>query len=170
MAGKRGGKRDDAEVSRFIERFASALIEAGFPRVAALVFVALLVSDFGLTAAELSERLRVSPASVSGAVRYLVHLGLVGREREPGSRRDRYFALEDAWRESSIRQDEIMARWLPIIRDGMRALAPESPAGERLAETLAFIEFVREETPGLIERWRARRAALRQQRLPLRYR
>ena len=34
--------------------------------------------------------LRISPAAVSGAVRYLIRLGLVHKERVPGSRRDCY--------------------------------------------------------------------------------
>ena len=55
----------------------------------ARVFAALLATDSGrLTAAELAELLQISPAAVSGAVRYLTQVGMVHREREPGSRRD----------------------------------------------------------------------------------
>jgi predicted ArsR family transcriptional regulator len=45
---------------------------AGFPPMPARVFVALLIAEDGrLSAAELAERLRISPAAVSGAVRLL---------------------------------------------------------------------------------------------------
>ena len=77
--------RSAARVSTFVERFSSDLEAAGVPRLPARVFVALLVEDDGyLTAAELAERLQISPAAVSGAVRYLIQVNLVRREREPG--------------------------------------------------------------------------------------
>src|SRR5215813_12570283 len=78
---------DDA-LFGYIERFASVLVAAGFPPMPARVFVALLVTDSGrLTSAELAARLQISPAAVSGAVRYLTGIGLVHKERVPGSRR-----------------------------------------------------------------------------------
>src|SRR6476659_7256896 len=43
-----------------------------------------------LTAAELVDRLRVSPASVSAAIAVLEQQELVRRERDPRGRRDRY--------------------------------------------------------------------------------
>ena len=50
-------RRDPAAVARFVERFASVLVEAGIPRMPARVFSALLATDSGrLTAAELSEQ------------------------------------------------------------------------------------------------------------------
>ena len=83
-------RRDDA-VDAFVERFAGDLEIAGIPRQPARVFVALLATDDGyLSSAQLGERLRISPAAVSAAIRYLVQVHLVRREREPGTRRDRY--------------------------------------------------------------------------------
>src|SRR5260370_40589639 len=72
----------------YIERFAAVLVAAGFPPMPARVFVALLVTDSGrLSATELAEMLRISPAAVSGAVRDLIQVGLVHKARGPGSRR-----------------------------------------------------------------------------------
>src|ERR1700743_728911 len=86
-AGRRGPRadgaaaRDDA-LFAYIERFAAVLVAAGFPPMPARVFVALLVTDSGrLSAAELAAVLRISPAAVSGAVRYLIQLGLAHQER-----------------------------------------------------------------------------------------
>src|SRR6266849_9899017 len=82
----------------YIERFAAVLVAAGFPPMPARVFVALLITDSGrLTAADLAGTLRISPAAVSGAVRYLIQLGLVHKERVPGSRRDYYRMPDDVW-------------------------------------------------------------------------
>ena len=38
-------ERDGQAVQEFVERFASALVDAGVPRMAALVFTALLATD-----------------------------------------------------------------------------------------------------------------------------
>ena len=88
--------RDGAAVQRFIERFALDLAASGMPRMPARVFAGLLSTDSGsLTAGELAGLLQVSPASISGAVRYLEQLNLIVRQREPGSRRDHYAVDED---------------------------------------------------------------------------
>lgn len=149
---------DQDAVARFIERFAGGLADAGMPRMPARVFVALLSTDSGsLTAAQLAERMQASPAAISGAVRYLVQVNLIAREREPGSRRDRYRVYDDAWYEAVVRRERLLTLWEDSARDGVAALGPDTPAGERMAETLAFFEFLREEMPAVLERWREQR-------------
>jgi DNA-binding transcriptional regulator GbsR (MarR family) len=157
--------RDEEAVRGFIERFASTLIDAGFPRMPARVFVALLVTDAGtLTAAEIAELLHVSPAAVSGAVRYLAPLGLVSRERSRGSRRDHYRVHEDVWYQTIAQRDRIIGQWAERLREGADVLGPDTPAGARMTETVEFFEFLQEELAGMLERWRARRAAGRHSR------
>ncbi|MGI8714827.1 MAG: GbsR/MarR family transcriptional regulator [Solirubrobacteraceae bacterium] len=147
---------------RFIERFAALLSEAGIPRMPARVFVTLLTSDTGrLTAAELADRLQVSPAAISGAVRYLIQVNLAGREREPGSRRDLYGVHGDIWYEAVLRREHFLARGQAGLRDGIELLGAGTPAGDRLTETLAFFDFVQAEMPPMLERWRARKRELR---------
>ncbi len=149
-------------VLRFTERFAALLSEAGIPRMPARVFVALLTSDTGrLTAAELAERLQVSPAAISGAVRYLTQVNLAGREREPGSRRDVYGVHGDIWYEAVLRREHVLARWQAGLQDGIELVGAGTPAGDRLTETLAFFDFVQAEMPPMLERWRARKLELR---------
>ncbi|MFE6282540.1 GbsR/MarR family transcriptional regulator [Streptomyces sp. NPDC057877] len=161
MADAEAVGRDAESVSRFVEHFAAQLVEAGIPRMPARVFTALLASDTGvLTSAELGEQLQVSPAAVSGAVRYLAQVHLVSREREPGSRRERYRVHSDQWYESLTNRNAIIKRWEDAIRDGVTSLGPDTPAGRRLAETLAFFEFIESEVEGMMERWRAHRENL----------
>jgi DNA-binding transcriptional regulator GbsR (MarR family) len=153
-------RRDHQALARFIERLASAMTEGGFPRMPARVFAALLATDSGrLTAAELAQLLRVSPAAISGAVRYLIPLNLVSREREPGSRRDCYRVHDDVWYEAIARRDQVLARWERSLREGLELLSRDTPAGARMAETLAFFEFLKRELPLLLQRWRELKAA-----------
>jgi predicted transcriptional regulator len=145
----------------FIERFASVLIESGFPRMPARAFAALLAADSGrLTAAELAQILHVSPAAISGAVRYLVQINLASRETAPGSRREHYRVHSETWYEAIARKDQVLGRCERILRDGIDVVGRESPAGTRIAETLAFFEFMQTELPAMLERWRARKARL----------
>src|SRR5215211_245318 len=157
-----GGGRDEEAVMRFVERCALTFTEAGIPRMPARVFVALLVSDDGRrTAAELAEMLKVSPAAISNAVRYLQQVRLVAREREPGERRDHYRVHGgDTWYEVTIRRDEMLIRWQEDLREGIEVVGADTPAGKRLEETRRFYEFVHEELPMLLEKWRKVRSEL----------
>jgi len=153
-------ERDEQAVRPFIERFASVLVEAGVPPMPARVFAALLVTDSGrLTAAELAALLEASPAAISGAVRYLSQVGMISREREPGSRRGVYLVLDDLWYEMSVRQDQVLARWVGAARDGVEILGQRTLAGKRMADSLDFFQFLQEELPALLDRWRTVRKA-----------
>ncbi|MGV9455771.1 GbsR/MarR family transcriptional regulator [Streptomyces sp. NPDC003635] len=150
--------RDTEAVSRFVEAFAAQLVEAGMQRMAARVFAALLASEEGvLTSAELGEQLRISPAAVSGAVRYLAQTHMVSREREPGSRRERYRVHGDQWYEALTSREAVIKRWEGALREGVASLGPDTRAGRRMAETLAFFEFVEGEIAEMMERWRVHR-------------
>ncbi|MEU5379981.1 GbsR/MarR family transcriptional regulator [Streptomyces sp. NPDC001588] len=150
--------RDPEVVSKFVEGFAAQLVEAGMQRMPARVFTALLSSDPGsLTSAELGEQLQVSPAAVSGAVRYLSQQHMVAREREPGSRRERYRVSSNQWYEALTNRDAVIKRWEHALREGVDSLGAQTPAGRRLSETLAFFEFIDGEIAGMMERWRVHR-------------
>ena len=143
----------------YIVRFATVLMAAGFPPMPARVFVALLIADSGrLTAAELAGMLRISPAAVSGAVRYLIQLGLVHKERVPGSRRDYYWMPGNMWDDMLRLRDQVMARWSALVREGIDLVGPDTAAGARLAEQAAFLDFASAEVAGVLTRWKQYRA------------
>ena len=144
----------------YVERFTSVLVAAGFPPMPARVFVALMLADSGrLTAAELAGTLRISPAAVSGAVRYLIQLGMVHKERVPGSRRDYYRMPGNMWDNMIRMRDQVMTRWTALVREGIDLVGPDTPAGARLAEQAAFLEFVSKELSDVLARWERYRAA-----------
>ncbi len=152
--------RDDGAVRRFIERFASLMVEAGMPRMPSRIFAGLLATDSGrLTAAELAGLLKASPAAVSGGVRYLVQVGLVRRESEPGSRRHHYRVPDDIWDEVLIQRDRLLQRWADVLREGTEILGAGTPAGARMADSAQYFDFVNAELPELRARWNEYRAA-----------
>jgi predicted transcriptional regulator len=150
-------QRDPAAVRQFIERFTSHLVLTGFPRTPARIFVALLTADSSrMTAADLAEVLQASPASVSGGARYLVQVGLIVAEGEPGSRRQHYHMPDTVWQDIVGLRERQFSRWSADLRDGVAVLGADSPAGVRMAQTVRYFEFITAEMAGLLERWQER--------------
>ena len=145
----------------FIERMASALHQAGLARVPSLVFSALLVDDDGrMTSAELAESLHLSPASISGAVKYLEQIQMLRRERERGSRRDVYVVEEEGWHAALLRRDQVYAPMIAALTAGMTAVGPTTPAHQRILVTREFMSFINEEMIALAAKWERRRAEI----------
>lgn len=154
-------ERDPESVRAYVERFASVLVEAGIPRMPARIFAALLATDSArLTSAELSDQLQASPAAVSGGVRYLMGVGMVRREGEPGSRRHYYQVPDNVWDEVLRLRDRLMERWTAAFREGIDLLGRDTPAGTRMTESVRYFEFVSEELSSVLARWQARKASV----------
>ncbi|MEO3928163.1 MarR family transcriptional regulator [Micromonosporaceae bacterium B7E4] len=146
--------RDEEAVRRFVEQFALSFSDLGVPRMAARVLGALMVTDEpGLTAGEIAERLGVSAAAISGALRYLLHVNLVLREPVPNSRRDRYHAPDDIWYTAAV-QSGVYQKLGDLMHQGVLAVGGDvSPSGIRLADMRDFLFFVQDEMAALVERW-----------------
>jgi DNA-binding MarR family transcriptional regulator len=155
-------ERDDRAVSAYVERLGDSLTDAGMPRLASRVFARLLADDDGrMTAAELSESLQVSPAAVSGAVRYLTQVWMIGKERERGSRRDIYVVQTDAWHNAMMSRDRVLTQLEVGVRSGVEAVGGiATPAGRRLQLTLDFLDFLAEKMSTLGEDWEVRKAEI----------
>ncbi len=143
-----------------VERLGAALGSAGVPMLPGRVFAALLATDDGrLTSAELVTLLHVSPAAVSGAVRYLSQVRWIRRERERGSRRDVYIAMDDAWHDAVVQTDQLYAPILAALGAARDGVGPATRAGRRIELSVEFLEFVTEEMRGIAERWEQHKAA-----------
>lgn len=147
---------------RAVERFAQTMEVAGMPRMAARVFAYVLAEDSDrYTATELADGLRVSPAAVSGAVRYLVDARLLFREREPG-RRSELFRIydDDVWRTMMLARLPLLEHWETALDDAIALIGSDRPGGHRLVETREFFRFLRAELPVLMDRWADHRRTL----------
>lgn len=147
-------------LSRFVEDFASSLVESGVPRMPARVFAALMMADDGrLTAAELAERLQASPAAISGAVRYLTQVKLVTRGREPGSRRDHFLVEHEVFYRATASRDSLLVHWIDRCNEGIAVAGAGTDAADRLAEMRDFLAFMMTELAGMLQRWEQHRQA-----------
>jgi DNA-binding transcriptional regulator GbsR (MarR family) len=142
-----------------VEKFALLLTDAGMPRMPARVFSAILAAqDGGMTAADLAETLKISPAAVSGAVRYLIQVRMVERGRRPGERRDHYFIGDDTWFSTVGERDKLFQTLADALDEGAEAVGAETVSGRRLAEIRDFYRFLGKEIPQLVHRWMELRA------------
>ncbi len=142
------------------EQAAALLTAAGMARMPARVMMALVGSpDEGYTAAELGERLGVSAAAVSGAVRYLVSMRLIQRVSRPGDRRDRYDLVDDAW-SGMITANAPMYAALAAAMDAIAEENADAPLSVARARDIAdFLRYLAERMPRLAGEWRAERDA-----------
>jgi predicted transcriptional regulator len=154
-------ERDEVALRKFVEHMAMTLNDMGFPRMPSRVLITLMAADEeALAAGELAERLEVSPAAISGAVRYLLGLGMIVREPSPGSRRELYALPPDAWYEATAVKVPAIKLLADLATQGLAVLGGEStPSGRRMAEMADFLLFCVDDMNDLIERWRAHRAA-----------
>lgn len=131
-------------------------VRSGLPRITARVHVDLLLSEDGRrTAGELTRRLKVSPASVSVAVNYLVQQGYVRRERDPQRRRDIYVVDDDAWYHSIVISSRRTLESAQAAMAAAETLGLDTPVGQRLAKGGTFLERVIEDMMESADRWRA---------------
>lgn len=148
--------RDEQALRDYGERMSAALGAEGFPRMPARVLMALTTCDGeGMTAAELSEQLGASPGAISGAVRYLQHMGMARRVSQPGTRRDLYeLPYANPWYTVSMRATPMYDALLVLAPAGIAAAGgADTVAGSRIAEMTEFLEFVKRRLPDLLEEW-----------------
>lgn len=160
VAGAEPGTPEHEELLRYVERFALLLAGIGWPRMAGRVFAYALAHNADrYTAAELCRALRVSPAAISGAVRFLVLGGLLAKEREPGERVDTYRVYNDLWYEITLQRGDYIDPFVTVANEGAELLGRDTQGGRRMAETAEFYAFIRRKLPSLLAEWREHKRA-----------
>ncbi|GGO27638.1 GbsR/MarR family transcriptional regulator [Microbispora bryophytorum] len=154
-----GHGRDPQAVQDFTESFIALLVQQGLPRMEARVLACLYVTDSGtLTAADLVQRLHVSPASISHAVAFLEQQGMLRRERVPGARRERYVIDDEIWLRSilaSLRMNEALAA---ASQRGADILGAATLAGARFESSAELLSLVSAAFRQVVEQWQGRSA------------
>jgi DNA-binding transcriptional ArsR family regulator len=138
--------RDAEAVRAYEETLTTVFMASGMPKMMSRVLVCLYTTDEGsLTAAELVQRLQVSPASISKAITYLESQGLVRRERDE-RRRERYVVGDDVWYQAMIASARSLTQVVEVSRQGVGVLGPGTPAATRLENVARYLDFVQEST------------------------
>jgi DNA-binding transcriptional regulator GbsR (MarR family) len=147
-------------LAQAVERLGRVLEDSGVPRMPARVFAYILAEDRDrYTAAELAEGLHVSPAAISGAVRYLAQTRLVVKERRPSGRGDLYRVVDgDVWGTIMTARLPLMDHYVASLEEAVALLEPGSPGRTRIEETRDYFAFARDGMADLAERWAKDRA------------
>lgn len=142
-------------LAQAVERLGQVLEESGIPRMPARVFAYILAEDRDrYTAAELAEGLGISPAAVSGAVRYLTQTRLVVRERRPSGRGDLFRIIDgDLWGTIMSARRPLMDHYVTSLDEAVALLDAGSRGRARLEETREYFEFMRDAMADVNERW-----------------
>ncbi|MCL7424139.1 helix-turn-helix domain-containing protein [Streptomyces sp. YS415] len=136
--------RDPEAVREYEEMFTTLLMAQGLPKMTSRVLTCLFITDAGsLTAAELVQRLDVSPASISKSVAFLESQGLLRRERDE-RRRERYVVDNDVWFQSMMSSARSNFDLAKTARQGVGVLGADTPAAVRLENIARFVDFVGE--------------------------
>jgi DNA-binding transcriptional ArsR family regulator len=144
--------RDLEAVRKYQDWLTTVLVEMGLSRMTASVLTCIAITDSGsLSAAELVQRLRVSPASISKAVSYLEEQGLLRRERS--ARRELYIFDDDAWLRAWMVSARTNAMLAGAALQGADILGTSTPAGARMAQMGHFLKLVGDDMIGAAEHW-----------------
>ncbi|MBB3725936.1 GbsR/MarR family transcriptional regulator [Nonomuraea dietziae] len=151
--------RDPQAVHDLTESFATLLEQQGMPRMAARVLACLYATDSGtLTAADLVQRLRVSPASISQTVAFLEQQGLLARERTPGGRRERYVVDDELWVRSTLAALRMNDTLITASQHAVEILGAATPAGARFGVAAEFLLLVNASLGQVMEQWQRNQA------------
>ena len=150
-----------SDLPRAVERLGQTMESMGVPRMPARVFAFILADDqSAYTAAELARGLDVSPAAISGAVRYLTDTHLVVRERNPAGRGDLFRVRDgDIWGTIQAARLPTLDHIVEAVGEAVELLPPGSAGRARVEETRDYFTFIREDARGLDQRRRAWRSS-----------
>ncbi|MFF3417456.1 helix-turn-helix domain-containing protein [Streptomyces sp. NPDC002698] len=136
--------RDAEAVAEYEETFTTVLMSSGLPKIPARVLTCLFTADTGsLTASQLTQRLQVSPASISKAITFLESQSLVRRERDEG-RRDRYVVDGELFYQATIASARANDELVKTARQGVAVLGRDTLAAARLENVARFLDFISE--------------------------
>ena len=143
----------DEAARRYADQLAALLDSAGFPRMPARALMALLTSKTGeLTAEQISQTLEISPAAVSGAIRYLQSMQIVRTGSLPGTRR-RLYTLAPNWYTITLTRSAMYGQLRELSHHRPPSLGPDTPAGRRVQEMADFYAFLNRKFPELLNEW-----------------
>lgn len=147
--------RDPIAVRAFEDQLATMFLATGIPRMISRVLACLHTSDTGsVTVAELTQRLRVSPASISKSVAYLEDQGLIRRERQEHSRADRYLIDDEVWYHAMIANARTTKQLADSAGQGAETLGADTPAGIRLGNMQDLLDRIGADLLQAAEDWR----------------
>ncbi|MBW9207762.1 MarR family transcriptional regulator [Mumia sp. zg.B17] len=145
----------------FVDQFSTILRDSGVPPMPARTFAYVLgLGRPSYTAADLAETTGASPAAISGAVTYLIGVGML--ERHGGADRRHHYRLPpgDLWASMIRRREAILVRRYEALAQAATDLGGRHDEhGAPLELGAMLFSFMAEDVPAMLARWEAYRDA-----------
>ncbi len=150
-------KNYDYELTQFIEEMGLLTESEGLPRIAGRIMGLLIVEDEPIGFSALSDRLKVSRASVSTNTRLLETLGIIERTARVGERQDYFQISTNPYLRFLQGASDRLSKSKEVVRKAQTTLGRRhKTAGARLEELYAYFDGVSEAYETLIARFSSR--------------
>jgi DNA-binding MarR family transcriptional regulator len=135
----------DDRVLDWVERVAMYLARDGVAPIAGRVLGWLMICDPPeQSAAQISEAVGASRASLTTNIRMLITMGLVSKRTRPRERTTYYRVAENAWANVIQRQVSSLVAFGEITRDGLDLLGPDRARAARIQEAHDMFRWLAE--------------------------
>ncbi|WP_205499955.1 GbsR/MarR family transcriptional regulator [Rufibacter psychrotolerans] len=144
------------EQKHLIEKIGIYHEQQGLPPVVGRIMGLLYVSDRPhLSFEEIVDTLNISKSAASNALNLLLQMRLLEYTTYPGDRKRYFGALMDNWYEEVINKMESILGFSKLLRQANDLRGNSNPAmHEKVLERIEFMEFLSQEVPMLLEKWR----------------
>lgn len=140
-----------------IERLGVFYEKSGIPPVTARVLALMLVADdtyFSFT--DIQAHLNISKSSTSGALNMLLTTKHIEYITRPGDRKRYFRSCLANWEKEMQLKIEDLASMSNLYKEVLRQRPPQTEEfNQALRELSDFLDFFKNEIPGMFERWNA---------------
>ncbi len=140
-----------------IERLGVFFEKSGIPPVISRVLALMLVADttyFSFT--DIQKSLNISKSSTSSAINMLLTTKKIEYITKPGDRKRYFRSCLESWEREMQIQIEGLASMSSLYKEVLAQRTPKTPEFNKALDDLTdFLDFFKNEVPGLFERWNA---------------
>ncbi len=145
---------DEADLTRVADAFAARLAQSGLPRTTGRLLGWLLVCDPpSQSTTDLVEGLRISKASITTGMQFLVGTGLVERVHLRGSRQAHYRADTKRWADLMASKLDAIRAMRTLADEGLAAMGADSARGTRLRDVRDLYGYFEQGYADLVRGW-----------------
>ena len=147
------------EQKQLIEKMGIYHEQQGFPPVTGRIMGLLYVTDrLHLSFEEITETLNISKSATSNALHLLQQMRLIEYTTYPGDRKRYFGALLECWHDEVVNKMESILAFSKLLRQANDLRGDSNPdMNHKVLERIEFMEFLSQEVPMLLEKWRKER-------------
>ncbi|MGV3539915.1 MAG: GbsR/MarR family transcriptional regulator [Rufibacter sp.] len=149
------------EQKQLIEKIGIYHEQQGFPPVVGRIMGLLYVSDRPyLSFEEIIDTLNISKSAASNSLNLLLQMRVLEYTTFPGDRKRYFSALLENWHQEVVNKMNSILAFSNLLRQANELRGNLNPdMNEKVLERIEFMEFLSQQVPILLEKWRKERKA-----------